>query len=186
MIEFLSQPWPWYVAGPLIGLMVPVLLIVGNRLFGLSASFRHTCAAVLPSRAEFFRYDWRGIGGWNLAFAVGVLLGGGIAATWLANPDPIAIAAATRADLSALGVADFAGMVPGDLFSWEALFTLPGIVMMLVGGLLVGFGTAYAGGCTSGHGIAGLANLELASLIAVLGFFVGGLVTTHLLLPLIL
>lgn len=186
MIEFLSQPWPWYVAGPLIGLMVPILLLAGNRLFGVSANFRHACAAVLPARADYFRYDWRGVGGWNLAFAVGVLLGGWIAASWLANPEGIAIADATRSDLAALGVAEFGGIVPRDLFSWHALFTIPGLVMMVGGGLLVGFGTAYAGGCTSGHGISGLANLEVASLVAVLGFFAGGLITTHLLLPLIL
>ena len=186
MIEWLSQPWPWYIAGPLIGLMVPILLLVGNKLFGISATFRHACAAVIPGRAEFFRYDWRGSGGWNLLFALGVLLGGWIAATWLADPAAIAISEATRADLAALGITDFGGLVPAEVFSWASLFSPRGIVVMIVGGFLVGFGTAYAGGCTSGHGVAGLAALQLPSLIAVIGFFIGGLVTTWLLLPLIL
>ena len=186
MIEFLSRPWPWYVAGPLIGLMVPILLLVGNRLFGMSANFRHLCAAGLPGRAAFLRYDWKRAGGWNMVFALGVLVGGVIAGTLLADPEPVAIAESTRRDLAALGISDFSGLVPAEIFAWDALFTGRGLVMLVVGGFLVGFGTAYAGGCTSGHGVAGLAALQLPSLIAVVGFFVGGLIMTHLLLPLIL
>lgn len=185
MLDLISRPWPWYVAGPLIGLMVPILLLVGNRMFGFSSNFRHACAAILPGRAEYLRYDWRGAGGWNLVFALGTLLGGALAATLLANPEPIAISASTRADLAALGVSDFSGYVPSEVFSWAALGTVRGLVMLVLGGFLVGFGTAYAGGCTSGHGIAGLADFQLPSLIAVVGFFVGGLVGTHLLLPLL-
>ncbi|MEX2583889.1 MAG: YeeE/YedE thiosulfate transporter family protein [Gemmatimonadota bacterium] len=185
MIEFLSRPWPWYVAGPLIGLMVPLLLLVGNRLFGISSNFRHACAACLPARADFFRYDWRGAGGWNLAFALGVLIGGFLAATFLASPDPVAISSATRADLTQLGITDFSGLVPSEIFSWGAIPTARGLVMLGVGGFLVGFGTAYAGGCTSGHGVAGLAAFQLPSLVAVIGFFAGGLISIHLLFPLI-
>jgi uncharacterized protein len=186
VIELVSRPWPWYAAGPLIGLMVPLLLLIGNRHFGISANFRHACAAGFPGRAEFLRYDWRGAGGWNLAFALGVLLGGVIAGSILANPEPIAIADATRSDLSALGLTDFSGYVPREIFSWSSLLTWYGLLFLGFGGFLVGFGTAYAGGCTSGHGVAGLASFQLPSLVAVLGFFVGGLITTHLLLPLIL
>ena len=185
MIELLSRPWPWYVAGPLIGLMVPLLLLVGNRLFGISSNFRHACAACLPARADFFRYDWRASGGWNVVFALGVVVGGFIAATLLASPDPVAISEATRADLARLGISDFSGLVPPEIFNWGALLTGRGLLILGVGGFLVGFGTAYAGGCTSGHGVAGLAALQLPSLIAVVGFFVGGLITTHLLFPLI-
>jgi uncharacterized protein len=184
MIETLSRPWPWYLAGPLIGLMVPVLLLVGNRLFGISSSFRHVCAACLPRRGAYLRYDWRDAGAWNLAFAAGVLIGGALAATLLAHAEPVAISAATRADLAALGLRDFSGIVPADLFSWESVLSLRGLLVLGGGGFLVGFGTAYAGGCTSGHGVAGLANFQLASLIAVIAFFVGGLIGTHLLLPL--
>jgi uncharacterized protein len=186
MIELLSRPLPWYVAGPLIGLMVPTLLLVGNKLFGISSTFRHACAACIPGRSDFFRYDWRGIGGWNLVFAIGVLIGGVIAGTLLANPDPIGISEATRADLAALGVTEFDGIVPAALFSWEALLSVRGFLMLVVGGFLVGFGAAYAGGCTSGHGVAGLADMQASSLVAVVGFFVGGLLSTYLLLPLLL
>jgi uncharacterized membrane protein YedE/YeeE len=185
MIELLSRPWPWYVAGPLIGLVAPVLLVIGNKHFGISSNLRHMCAATLPRSVAFFRYDWRRAGGWNLAFVLGIVVGGMIAGGLFANPEPIAISADTRADLAALGVRDFTGLVPSDLFSWNGLLTFRGFVMIVVGGFLVGFGTAYAGGCTSGHGISGLADLQLPSLIAVLGFFGGGILGTFFLLPLL-
>lgn len=186
MIEFLSQPWPWYVAGPLIGLVVPLLLLLGGKQFGVSSNLRHMCAATIPGRVDFFQYDWKQSGGWNLVFICGVLVGGAVAATWLHNPDPIAISAGTHADLAALGISDFDGLVPDDLISWKALGTVPGLVAVVVGGFLVGFGARYAGGCTSGHAISGLADLQKASLIAVVGFFIGGLLVTHVLLPVIL
>lgn len=178
--------WPWYVAGPLIGLFVPVLLIVGNRMFGVSSNLRHLCAAALPAKSDYFRYDWRQAGGWNLAFVFGILLGGAIVAA-TATPDGIMqLSAAARTSISALGVSDFRGLVPRELFSWAALTTLPGAIMLVGGGLLVGFGTAYAGGCTSGHAISGLADLQLPSLVATLGFFAGGLFGTWVILPLLL
>ena len=187
MLDLISQPWPWYVAGPLIGLMVPALLLAGGKLFGVSSSLRHMCAASVPGRVEFFRYDWKTVGGWNLAFVVGIFLGGVVAATLLASPEPeIAISAATRADLAALGLTDFTGLVPAEVFSWEGLLTGPGLALIVGGGFLMGFGARYAGGCTSGHAISGLADLQLPSLVAVLGFFAGGLVVTFFVLPLIL
>ncbi|MDQ7040168.1 MAG: YeeE/YedE thiosulfate transporter family protein [Rhodothermus sp.] len=187
MLEWLSQPWPWYVAGPLIGLIVPLLLLIGGKSFGVSANLRHLCAAAFPTRLDFFRYDWKRQGLWNLIFALGILLGGLIAATLLASPDPyVQISEATRADLAALGITDFEGLVPSEFISWQGLTTLPGLVMVVLGGFLIGFGARYAGGCTSGHAIMGLADLQLSSLVAVIGFFIGGLITTYLLLPLLL
>jgi uncharacterized membrane protein YedE/YeeE len=189
MPDFLSQPWPWYVAGPLIGLVVPVLLIVGNRAFGVSSNFRYICAAVAPCGLDFFRIDWRRTGGWNLAFLAGVLAGGFIGGWVLgggAGGSPVEISSRTQADLVALGIRDFSQLAPRDLFSWSALATLPGFVAVVVGGFLVGFGTAYAGGCTSGHAITGLADFQIGSLLAVLGFFAGGLLTTFVIWPLVL
>ena len=186
MMELLSRPWPWYVAGPLIGLVVPALLLLGNKQFGISANLRHACAIVAPARIDFFRYDWRRIGGWNLAFIVGVLLGGYVAGHWLSGDTPILISDATRADLRALGIRNFSGLAPTALFNWHSVRSTRGFVMLIGGGFLVGFGTAYAGGCTSGHAISGLADLQLPSLIAVVGFFAGGLISTWLILPLLL
>lgn len=187
MIDFLAQPWPWYVAGPLIGLIVPLLLLLGGKSFGISANLRHLCAATVPGRVAFFRYDWKGSGLWNLVFALGIVIGGFTAATLLSSPDPVVgISEATRADLRALGIDDLTGLVPHQLISWRGLATLPGFLLIVGGGFLVGFGARYAGGCTSGHAISGLADLQLPSLVAVIGFFIGGLFATHVLLPLIL
>ena len=184
MLELLSEPWPWYVAGPLIGLMVPLLLWAGGE-FGVSENLRHICAAVLPTRNDFFRYDWKATGLWNLTFALGIVLGGAVAATLLASPDPLVVSAATTADLEVMGLMTFEGLAPAQVFSWEGLATVPGFVMIVVGGFLVGFGARYAGGCTSGHALSCLANLQLPSLLAVLGFFAGGLLATWVILPLL-
>jgi uncharacterized protein len=182
----IDGPLPWYVAGPLLGLFVPLLLLLGNRLLGVSSNLRHICAAVSPPGPDFFRYDWRAIGGWNLAFAAGILLGGFLAGWVFANPEPVAISAATQADLAALGVSHGPGLVPQELFSWAALGSPRGLVILVGGGLLVGFGTAWAGGCTSGHGLAGIADLQVPSLIALIAFFAGGIAGTWLVLPLLL
>jgi uncharacterized membrane protein YedE/YeeE len=180
----LADPWPWWVAGPVIGLFVPVLLLVGNRMFGFSSNFRTLCAAVVPAKVEHFRYDWRTVGGWNLWFVVGTVLGGYFASQW--SEGAIAISEETRSALTGLGIHDFSGIAPRELFSWEALGTMRGFLSVVGGGFLVGFGTAYAGGCTSGHAISGLADLQLPSLVAVMGFFAGGLIGTYWLLPVVL
>lgn len=185
MLEIVSQPWPWYVAGPLIGLVVPALLLIGGKQFGISENLRHLCAATFPGKISFLQYDWKRTGVWNLLFVLGVLIGGFITANLLTGPDTIAISEATRSDLSALGVVNFTGLAPSEVFSFEGLATVRGFILIVVGGFLVGFGSRYAGGCTSGHAISGLADLQVSSLIAVLGFFAGGLLVTHVLLPFI-
>jgi len=178
----LSQTWPWYVAGPIIGLFVPVLLLTGNKVFGVSSSLRHVCAALGPARLAYLHYDWKRAGLWNLVFVAGITIGGILAAHW-GTPHDIAISSETKATLVSLGIHDFSGVAPKELFHWQALLTLRGFVSIVVGGFLVGFGTAYAGGCTSGHAISGLADFQLPSLIAVVGFFAGGLAATYLILP---
>jgi uncharacterized protein len=182
MPVFLSAPWPWYVAGPAIGLFVPALLIVGNRTFGVSSNLRHMCSAILPGRIEHFRYDWKQSGLWNLLFLAGIAAGSFLAAQW-GGPHNVEISERTRLALTNLGIHDFSGLAPRELFAWSVLFTTRGFVSIVLGGFLVGFGTAYAGGCTSGHAISGLANLQLPSLIAVVGFFAGGLAATYFILP---
>lgn len=187
MFETLLKPWPWYVSGPLIGLMVPGLLFLGGRTFGISSSFKHICAAALPGRFDFFQYDWKRIGLWNLMFVLGVGIGGFLGANFLTAPDAaVAISDVTRSELQALGIQDFSGLAPREIFSWEGLFSWPGLLMIVGGGFLVGFGARYAGGCTSGHAISGLANMQLPSLLAVIGFFVGGMIVTYLFLPLVM
>jgi uncharacterized membrane protein YedE/YeeE len=185
MLAALREPWPWYVVGPLIGLFVPLLLLIGNRPFGVSGSLRAICAAVAPGDVSFFRYDWRRAGLWSIAFTAGLVLGGFLAATLLGGPSA-EIAPATRAALERLQLGtDATGLAPSALFGWSALLTTRGALALLVGGFLVGFGASYAGGCTSGHGITGLASLQLASLIAIVAIFAGGLLATYLLFPLV-
>lgn len=185
-MDILTQPMPWYIAGPIIGLTVPILLILGGKMFGVSANLRHACAACNFGNVEFFNYDWKEAGWWNLTFLVGSVLGGFLGGYVFANPEPIDLAVSTITDLQALGINDFSGLVPADLISWEALGTPTGLIVMVLGGFLVGFGARYAGGCTSGHAISGLSDLQLASLMAVVGFFIGGLLMTYLIYPIIL
>ncbi len=186
MIDWLSQPWPWHISGLLIGLLVLLLLVLGGKQFGISSNLRHLCAAVLPTRLDFFHYDWKKSGLWNLTFAAGIVLGGLLATTVLSSPDPvIALAPDTVSALRGLGIQDFTGLVPSEIIGWQGLLSLPGLIMVVGGGFLIGFGARYAGGCTSGHAISGLANLQLPSLVAVIGFFAGGLLVTHVLLPLL-
>jgi uncharacterized membrane protein YedE/YeeE len=186
MIELLSQPWPWYVAGPLIALVMGLLLLVGKS-FGVSDTLRTTCAiGGAGTLSEFFDFDWKKQI-WNLIFVLGAIIGGFIASTWLQQPDPIPLAQDTVERLRELGIENPGeDYLPEEIFSWEGLFTLRGFVMLVIGGFLIGFGARYAGGCTSGHAISGLSNLQLPSLIAVIGFFIGGLIMTYFLLPIIL
>jgi len=185
MLEFLKQPLPWYVAGPLIGLMVPLLLLIGNKTFGISSSLRHICAACLPAKIPFFQYEWEKEM-WNLFFVSGILIGGIIAAQLLFNSEPMAVNAKLSAELATYGVTNYDNIVPADLFSWSQLFTARGIFMIIIGGFLVGFGTRYAGGCTSGHAIMGLSNLQWPSLVATCCFMAGGFIMANLILPFIL
>ena len=185
MLDFLKQPWPWYVAGPLIGLTVPVLLLLGNKTFGVSASLRHVCAACFPAGISFFKYDWKKEI-WNLFFVVGIALGGFIVYLFLQNPEPVNVNPKLATELASYGVSDYTGLVPSQLFNWNDLFTLKGLILMVGGGFLVGFGTRYAGGCTSGHAIMGLSNLQWPSLVATMCFMAGGFLFANLVLPFIL
>lgn len=184
-MELLTRPWPWWAAGLVIGLTVPALLILGNKHFGLSANLRHACAACLPANVKFFRYDWKKEV-WNFFFVGGIVAGAFLAATVLASPDPVQIAPELAAELQTYGITDYSGMVPAQLISWDSLFSLRGFVMLVVGGFFVGFGSRYAGGCTSGHAIMGLSDLQLPSLIATVFFMVGGFAMANLILPHIL
>lgn len=183
----LTQTWPWWFSGIMIVLTMTGLLFLGKS-FGVSATLRTACAAMGGGRKiSFFNYNWKD-SLWNIVFILGALIGGFIASEWLTLPgEAVSISGNTINDLRELGVDTNAGYyAPVDIFSWESLLSIKGFIVMVVGGFLVGFGARYAGGCTSGHAISGLSNLQIPSLIAVIGFFIGGLFMTHLLLPMIL
>ncbi|MCC7028851.1 MAG: YeeE/YedE family protein [Chitinophagaceae bacterium] len=184
-MDILKQPWAWYVAGPLIGLIVPALLILGNKAFGISSSLRHICASCIPANIPFFKYEWKKEI-WNLFFVGGILLGGMIAVTFLANTNTQIIDPRLAAELASYGLHDYSQLVPAELINLQSVFTVKGSLLMIGGGLLVGFGTRYAGGCTSGHAIMGLSNLQWPSLIATICFMCGGFIMANFILPFIL
>ncbi|KQK26133.1 hypothetical protein AR438_11175 [Chryseobacterium aquaticum] len=185
MIEIIREPWPWYIAGPLVGLTVPILLILGNKSFGISSSLRHICAACVPANINFFQYDWKKEL-WNLFFVFGILLGGLLATQFLMNPGEIIVNPNLTTELSGYGITDYSNLVPVQLMNFANLLTVKGFIIMIGGGFLVGFGTRYAGGCTSGHAIMGLSNLQWPSLVATICFMAGGFLMANVILPLIL
>jgi uncharacterized membrane protein YedE/YeeE len=184
LIEWISQPWPWYTSGLVIAGVMLLLLRFGKS-FGFSANLRTACSAMGAGKhVKFFDFNWKNQV-WNLLFALGALIGGFIAMKFLSDGNAVQISAATVRDLEALGFNAPNGLQPSELFNWSFFATGRGILVMLGGGFLIGFGSRYAGGCTSGHAISGLADLQVPSLIAVIGFFIGGLAMTHLIMPLI-
>ncbi len=185
MLELLRQPWHWSIAGILIGLIVPALLLLGNKNFGISSTLRHICAACFPAGIPFFKYNWRRET-WNLFFVAGIAVGAFMAAHFLSDPSNVKIHPELASSLAAQGITDYSGMIPTQLFNWETLFSLKGLFFFVVGGFLIGFGTRWAGGCTSGHAINGLSNLEWPSLVATICFMVGGFICANWIVPVLL
>lgn len=179
------QPWPWYVSGPLIALVMFLLLFTGKN-FGMSSNLRTMCTICGADKTtDFFRFDWKSQR-WNLIVVLGAVIGGFIGSHFLSGDTAVAINPETVKDLQALGFQS-AGQayLPAELYDLSALTNLKSVAILAVGGFLVGFGARYAGGCTSGHAISGLSNLQRPSLLAVIGFFIGGLAMIYFLFPLI-
>ncbi|MBT8194837.1 MAG: YeeE/YedE family protein [Bacteroidia bacterium] len=185
MLEFIKQPWPWYVAGPIISLVMFLLIYFGKN-FGMSANLRTMCSiAGAGTVSDFFKFDWKGQR-WNLMFVLGAITGGFIGGHWLTDSYAVDISAATVASLENIGFSNVGDTyLPNEIFSMSNLSSLPGLLILVGGGFLVGFGARWAGGCTSGHAISGLSDLQIPSLIAVVGFFIGGLAMTYLFIPII-
>ena len=184
-MDFILNPWPWYVAGPLITFVMFLLFFFGKK-FGVSSNLETICAIGGAGKfVDFFKFDWRK-DGWNLMFIVGLTIGGFISYQWLTPDTTVAISPQTIQDLGELGFQNAgAQYLPDEIFGIETMFSLKGFLILHIAGILVGFGSRYAGGCTSGHAIVGLSNLEMPSLISVIGFFIGGLIMTWLLLPIL-
>jgi uncharacterized protein len=184
--EMLLAPWPWYVTGPMIGLIVPMLLLIGNRAFGISSTFRHVCAICAPARIPYFQYDWRREI-WNLVFVAGIAIGGFIAMFGMTAAGTQSMVTPAFADqLAGYGIEPGQYLLPRELFDWEHYTSAWPMLLLLAGGFLIGFGTRYAGGCTGGHAINGIATFQRASIIATLAFMAGGFAMANLFLPLIL
>ena len=185
MLHWILSPWPWYVAGPLLGLTVPLLLWLDNKRLGISATLRHICAIVIPTKLSFFQYDWKKES-WNLLMAAGILVGGWLASHLMSNGTRLQISPSLTSYLESKNLVDIHQGVPVQLFSWTSLGSFRGFICMVVGGWLVGFGTRYAGGCTSGHAISGISQLQWPSLLATCCFMMGGILATYLILPYLL
>lgn len=184
-MNWIYDPWPWYIGGPMIALILFLLLMVGKN-FGMSSNLRTLCTLCGAGNAtSFFKFDWRAQR-WNLIVVIGAIIGGYIGAHVLSKTETVVIDTDTVNELQAMGFQSAGNAyLPTELFG-NSVFTDPKALLLLaIGGLLVGFGARYAGGCTSGHAISGLSNLQLPSLIAVIGFFIGGLVMIHLIFPLL-
>ena len=190
MYELIAGPWHWSISGLLIAATMFALLYAG-KTFGFSSNLRTLCSmAGAGKRTRFFDFDWRAQR-WNLTFALGTVVGGALAFWLIPDPEPLRLSAATLGFLEETGLsrpgADFyTSYLPGELYATGEILTLRGLTVLVGGGFLIGFGTRWAGGCTSGHAISGLSNLQLPSLIAVIGFFLGGLTMTWLILPVVL
>ncbi|SHH32037.1 YeeE/YedE family protein [Winogradskyella jejuensis] len=184
-MDYILEPWPWYVSGPLIAIVMFLLLYFG-RTFGMSSNLRTLCSmGGAGKRVAFFDFDWKAHR-WNLTVVLGAIVGGFIAHHLLSNPTDIALSQQSITALNELGFKNAGkSLLPDELFSWENIFSIKGMLILIIGGFLVGFGTRYAGGCTSGHAITGLSSLQLPSLVAVIGFFIGGLIMIHLIFPIL-
>lgn len=184
-MDLIFHTWPWYVSGFLIGIIMLSLIYFGKS-FGMSSNLRSMCTIMgAGKRTAFFDFDWKSQR-WNLVVVLGAVLGGFVAANFMSDPSNVTINPNTIEQLATLGIDAPNGKLAPDVLFGSAVFTSPkGIAILLIGGLLIGFGTRYAGGCTSGHAISGLSNLQVPSLKAVIGFFIGGLIMTYLIFPLI-
>ncbi len=184
MSEIITQTWSWWFSGTLIAAIMFFLIYFGQS-FGFSANLRTICAAAgMGKKTKFFDFNWK-TQIWNLVFLIGAIVGGFIAKQFLSTDVPVQISEATITDLAKLGIAAPVSLQPAELFGLDAILSIKGFLVLALGGIMVGFGARYAGGCTSGHAISGLSDLQLPSLIAVIGFFIGGLVMTFLIFPLI-
>lgn len=184
-MDVITGTWHWSISGFLIG-VVMLLLTYFGKTFGMSSNLRTICSISGGKKsATYFDFDWKEQK-WNLAVVLGSIVGGFVAYHFLCSTHNVAINPKTIVQLQHIGIdAPNGKFLPDTIFSMQALCSVKGFLVLLLGGFLIGFGTPYAGGCTSGHAISGLSNMQLPSLIAVIGFFLGGLVMAHFILPIL-
>ena len=184
-MNFLSQTWHWSISGFLIG-MVMLTLIYFGKSFGMSTNLRSLCSLTgIGKRVSFFNWDWKSQR-WNLVVVLGAMMGGYFATHFLSDATNVSINPATILKLQKLGIdAPDGKLIPDAIFGLDVFHSLKKIFLLVFGGFLIGFGSRYAGGCTSGHAISGLSNFQLPSLKAVVGFFIGGLIMVNFIFPLI-
>ncbi|QXP71366.1 YeeE/YedE family protein [Polaribacter sp. R2A056_3_33] len=184
-MDFILQPWAWYVGGPLIAISLLLYFHFGKN-FGASTNFETLCTIAGADKvSDYFKKDWKDRD-FALMFVVGLIIGGFISANFLTPNQAIDLNPKTVQELTDLGFSNVGSeYFPDEIFSEDVVFSLKGFLILIISGVLIGFGTRYAGGCTSGHAITGLSNLELPSLLAVVGFFIGGIIATWFIIPIL-
>jgi len=184
-MDFILQPWPWFIGGPLIALSLLLYFYFGKN-FGASTNFETLCTIAGAGKiSDYFKKDWKDRD-FALMFVMGLIIGGFISSKYLIPEQTIDLNPVTVKELSELGFSNVGNQYfPDEIFSNKVALSLKGFLILLISGLLIGFGTRYAGGCTSGHAITGLSSLQIPSLLAVIGFFIGGIIATWFIIPLI-
>lgn len=184
-MDFIFQPWPWFIGGPLIALSLFLYFYFGQN-FGASTNFETLCTMAGAGKvSDYFKKDWKQRD-FALLFVVGLIIGGFISSKFLISEQTIDLNPSTVQELTELGFSNVGDQYfPNEIFSEDVVFSLKGFLILIISGLLIGFGTRYAGGCTSGHAITGLSSLQLPSLLAVIGFFIGGIIATWFLIPIL-
>ena len=184
-MDFILQPWPWFVGGPLIAISLLLYFYFGKN-FGASTNFETMCTILGADKfSDYFKKDWKEQA-FALMFVVGLIIGGFIAAYYLIPNQNIDLNPQTVQELTDLGFRNVGNQYfPDEIFGENAYTSLKGFLILIVSGILIGFGTRYAGGCTSGHAITGLSSLQLPSLLAVIGFFIGGIIATWFIIPIL-
>ena len=167
-MEWLTEArWSPYVVGMGIGVLSWLTFLVSEKALGCSTSFARTAGMIEKvfrgSRVEMKLYyqEYKPVVDWQWMLVAGMVLG---------------------ALISSLLSGDFQWQwIPP---RWEAVFgadRLARIFVALLGGALLGFGSRWAGGCTSGHGISGTMQLAVSSWISAICFFIGGVLSARLL-----
>ena len=184
-MDFILEPWAWYIGGPLIAISL-FSYFYFSKNFGVSTNFETLCTMAGAGKvSEYFKKDWKERD-FSLLFVIGLIIGGFISAHYLIPNQEINLNPKTVQELTDLGFSNVGNQYfPNEIFGEDVVFSLKGFLILLISGVFIGFGTRYAGGCTSGHAITGLSSLQLPSLLATIGFFIGGIIATWFIIPLI-
>ena len=184
-MDFILEHWAWYVGGPLIATSLVLYFYFGKN-FGASTNFETLCTMAGAGKfSDYFKKNWKERD-FALLFVIGLIIGGFISSIYLIPNQNIDLNPITVYELTDLGFSDVGThYFPEEIFGEDVFYTLKGFLILLVSGVLIGFGTRYAGGCTSGHAITGLSSLQLPSLLAVIGFFIGGVLATWFIIPIL-
>ena len=158
--------WSPYLAGGLSGLLIIVSVLWTGKFFGASTSFVRSAGMLgkifEPERVSQLEYFVRYLPqfDWQLMFVIGIFVGSLIASLWSGS-------------FKWQGVPDM----------WAERFGSSPVkrgIVAFFGGIIAMYGARLAGGCPSGHGLSGIIQLAVSGLIAMVFFFIGGIIMTRI------